>query len=299
MIVKTVRIIRASGPDRDQLLDSRIKEIESSGIKVLYTDVRPDPNWPYCSSSIPDRSRSLNEALIEEGSDAVWWARGGYGASELLEHIPWKKVLKAKSKPIIGCSDACAAQSALYATTGRPSIHAPMPANSLWNQQSEEDTKALLAMLKTGTWAGGFTITGPDKMFEGAIFGGNLAVLTSLIGTPYLPKTLNGFILLFEDIAENPGRVMRMLNQWKQSGLLNGVRAVILGSFKDLGGGLPDSSPVLFDEIKRRFALPFYVTTSFGHVSPNYSFVIGAKGKIDGNQFSWSYAPPEDTKPIS
>jgi muramoyltetrapeptide carboxypeptidase len=284
---KTLRIIKAASLDREGLLRSRLEEIRAQGIDIQFTDIPPDPSWPYCAGTIADRSKALNDALLDDSCDGVWWARGGYGTSELLALVPWSSVKQAKPKPIIGFSDACAAQSALYVMTARQSIHGAMPATSTWNQNTKDDINQLLGFIKGESTSGEFEVSGSTSCLEGTVFGGNLAVLSSLIGTPYLPKSFRNHILLFEDIAENPGRVIRMLNQWKQSGLFAGVAAIILGSFTGLGGDLPDNSTVLIHEARKRFDIPIFNTTCFGHVSPNFHFVIGSQGKITNGKFRW------------
>ena len=114
MDVRTIRIIKASSLGREGLLGSRVRELEAAGFKILFDDITPDSAWSWTAGTIEDRSKALNEALLEDSSDAVLWARGGYGASDLLDLVPWNEVSRAKAKPIIGFSDVCAAQSALY-----------------------------------------------------------------------------------------------------------------------------------------------------------------------------------------
>lgn len=291
MDVRTIRIIKASSLDREGLLASRIKELESAGFKVIFRDLTPNKDWTWTAGSVAERSEALNTALLEEESDAVMWARGGYGASDLLDLVPWEQVAKAKAKPIIGFSDVCAAQSALYTLTKRPSIHGPMPATATWKKSGSQDVDDLVSILRgqksTGSIEASPVGTSPDRA-EGFLFGGCLSVLTSLIGTRYLPKNLAGHVLYFEDIGENPGRVIRMLNQWKHAGLLSGVKGLILGTFTDLGGGLPDSAPVLLDEVYSRYKLPTFASRDFGHVSPNSPIVMGAQGIIRNGKLTWT-----------
>ena len=132
MNVKSIRIIKASSLDREGLLPLRVKELEALGLEILFDEITANVDWSWTAGSIEDRSKALNNALLEPNSDAVMWARGGYGASDLLDLVPWEKVKKAKNKPIIGFSDVCSAQSALYTKTGRLSIHGPMPATTTW-----------------------------------------------------------------------------------------------------------------------------------------------------------------------
>lgn len=290
MPVQTIRIIKASSPDREGYLPARIQELEAAGFEILFDDLIAESTWPYCAASVQDRAKALTHALLEDQSDAVMWARGGYGASELLPLIPWDKVQAVKPKPIIGFSDTVAAQSALYNLTKRTSLHGPMPATVTWKQNGTSDVDTMISYLKGELHTSGFAVSAQNfaEAVEGTLFGGCLAVLTSLIGTPYLPKSFAGHILLFEDIGENPGRVVRCLNQWQQAGLFAGVSAVVFGAFIQLGGNLPDNSPVLFEELRRRFAVPIFTTAAFGHLSPNAPFETGAKAVINNGRLTWT-----------
>ena len=291
MDVGTIRIIKVSSPDREGLLAARIKELESHGFKVLFDEIPANDPWTWTAGSLLDRSKALNNALLESESDAVMWARGGYGASDLLDFIPWDAIKKAKPKPVIGFSDVCAMQAALYSKTGRLSIHGPMPATVTWKKSGASDIDQLVAVLKGKASQGAIkvqSVLGAEDGVSGVLFGGCLSVLTALIGTPYLPKSLKGHLLYFEDIGENPGRVVRMLNQWHQSGLLHGVPGMVLGVFKDLGGELPDSAPILLEEIARRYKIPTFASPDFGHISPNQPLVMGASAEIKNHILIWS-----------
>jgi muramoyltetrapeptide carboxypeptidase len=291
MDVRTIRIIKASSLDRDGLLTGRIRELEAAGFKVIFEDLAPNRDWTWTAGSVGARSAALNQAFLEEESDAVMWARGGYGASDLLDLVPWDQVAKAKIKPIIGFSDVCAVQSALYAITGRQSVHAPMPATTTWKKSGDSDVNELFTLLRGQKGSGSLTATpvgASTAKAEGFLFGGCLSVLTSLIGTRYLPKTLAGHILYFEDIGENPGRIIRMLNQWQQAGLFKGVKGLLLGAFTDLGGDLPDSAPVLLNEVFERYKLPTFASNDFGHIAPNLPIVLGSQGIIRNGKLTWT-----------
>lgn len=306
MHVKTIRIVKGSSPDRESMLPKRIAELEAAGFQILYDDLMPDPRWPYCAASVDDRMKAVMQAFVEPESDAVMWARGGYGASELLPYMPWSDMRMLKPKVLVGFSDVCAFHSAMYVLLGQPSIHGPMPATVTWKQNGTHDVEQLIALLKGETTTGSFETVfvrgafgGAPSAIEGILFGGSLAVLTALIGTPYLPTSFKDHILLFEDITENPGRVMRALNQWQQSGRLAGVKAIVLGAFTGLGGSLPDDAPMLQEEIARRFSIPVFKTTAFGHISPNIPFVVGSQARLTSTHLHWSLPSSPTSQTLS
>jgi muramoyltetrapeptide carboxypeptidase len=283
----TIRIIFPSSIPRENILAQRVKELEAQGFKVLGDHPPPYPAWPYASQSIEWRSKALMDALLEDESQILLCARGGYGASDLLPHLDWQRLKTAKPKILVGFSDISALHAAFYTFLNWKSIHGPMPLTSQWSIE-KQDVKQLLAMLKSGCKDGSIDLDqgfpANDAHINGKLFGGCLAVLTNLIGTPYFPA-FDDTILFLEDIAENPGKIVRYLNQWVQSRSLRGVRAIVLGTFKDLG--YDKGVPGLATELRKRIPLPFFVTTKLGHDGNNFPLLNGASCSINNLQLTW------------
>lgn len=289
----TVRIIRPSSRESGNLLINRIKEFEARGMRVLYDETLPDPSWPFCSSKIESRLAALTNALTEKQSQIVWCARGGYGASDLIADLPWEKLLTQKPKLVIGFSDASALHAALYAKLQWPGLHAPMPATALWAQDGKTaDIEVLYKFLERTQHQSEISVAavGDQKTpasIEGILFGGCMSVLSSLIGTPYFPKSLKDHIVFWEDTGENPGRLMRGLNQWLQSGALNGVKAIVLGTFRDCVAENQSVDLHIYQQFAKRLKIPVYKSKQFGHVSPNFPLMIGAKARLSQGQLIW------------
>lgn len=295
-----LRIIRPSSREQNDLLSPRIAELEAAGFQVRYDDLPPDPHWAYTSSTVAERAKALEAALTEDSTDVVMAARGGYGASDLLASLDWKKLGSAKPKLLVGFSDISALHSALYARLGWPGLHAPMPATTLWKKNGAEDVAALLANL--GRFLGGGETSGslpltrvsrnaPAKI-DGTLFGGCFTVLTNLIGTPFFPTSLAGHVLFFEDTSEHPGRLMRAFNQWRYSGALTGVRAIVLGSLRALGEKITDDAPFVYARFADQTTIPVFSTPLFGHTSPNFPLMVGAAAEIDGDRLTWRLRSP-------
>jgi muramoyltetrapeptide carboxypeptidase len=126
------------------------------------------------------------------------------------------------------------------------------------------------------------------------LFGGCFTVLSNLIGTGYLPEQFSDTILFIEDTDENPGRLLRLMNQWRFAGLLEGINAIVVGHLRNC---LVDSSRLgqdVLHEIHIRTRLPVFATDDFGHVRPNYPLMIGADAELSSDYLRWNYA----TKPI-
>jgi len=297
---QTIRIIRPSSREKDSLVTKKIASLENEGFRVLYDDIPKTSGPEWTSNSIEVRAKELNDALLEEDNDYILCARGGYGASDLLPFIDWKNLKGRKEKTLIGFSDICSLQSSLYSILGWKSIHGPMPATSYWNMDNRRDDIELLfdcingqrdhfeLPLDRNISQPGIASGGDGKSeISGWIFGGCFSVLTNLIGTRYFPASLKDAILVIEDVSENPARLMRFLNQWKQAGLLDGVKALVIGKLLDPDDediGLKDS---LEFEFSSRTQLPTFTTKTFGHLCPNYPIKIGASAKISDKKLTW------------
>lgn len=287
----TLRIIRPSSYEKNNELPIRIKELEGLGIKVLHDAPLRDRNtYPFTAGSIDERLAALVGAVCESESDAVLCARGGFGASDLLPLIPWELMKEQKPKFIVGFSDISALHSGFFAKLGWPGIHGPMPGGEYWDLKTRgADIRALLDILtepknrcqKIEVRALPNTSPRPERL-EGWLFGGCLSVLTNLIGTPYLPSSLAGAILFFEDVGEHPGRLLRHLNQWVQAGKLKGVRAIVLGQFIDCKHNNLEWNERMTEEFAKRTAIPVFKSELFGHGFPNFPLLIGAKAEISG-----------------
>ncbi len=291
-----LRIIRPSSREQNDLLQPRVGELRALGFDVAYEDLPADAAWAYTSGTRQDRARALESALCESSSDVVVAARGGYGASDLLVELDWAKLKRSKPKLIVGFSDVSALHSACYAQLGWPGLHAPMPATTLWHKDGQhDDIDALLANL-TKFHNGGETtgslplsVVTPDapNRLDGTLFGGCFTVLTNLIGTPYFPKSLAGHVVFIEDTDEHPARLMRAFNQWIQSGVLTGAKAIVVGYLRNLGEKIPDCAPFVYQQFAARTPTPVYSTPLFGHTTPNFPLMVGATAAIENQRLSW------------
>ena len=124
------------------------------------------------------------------------------------------------------------------------------------------------------------------EKIEGKIFGGCFSVLTNLIGTPFMP-ILDKHILFLEDIAENPGKIMRYFDQWLYSGILKNVKAIVVGSLESC-----DSEEISYQDIVERLQsktkIPVFYTKEFGHGIPNYPLGYGSHATIENGELTWT-----------
>jgi muramoyltetrapeptide carboxypeptidase len=234
------------------------------------------------------------------GADVALISRGGYGLSRILPVIDYKAVAKAiaRGTRFVGMSDFTAFQMAVLAKTGSVSWAGPALGEDFGTEAAPDDIMAacfddLITGQGEGTgWqlpknamysiADGARNSGATATFDiknAVLWGGNLALLASLVGTPYLP-VVKGGILFIEDVAEHPYRVERMLAQLLHAGVLARQKAVIFGQFTryklvahDKGFKLPVVVAWLQSQIKARVltGLPF------GHVATKVLLPVGVK----------------------
>ena len=229
---------------------------------------------------------------IAEAAPSVAMAcRGGYGLTRLLDRIDWPLLARSVDRGTrwVGHSDFTALQLGLLAHTGARSWHGPMAADDFGRSDADggvdEVTRDCFAEAMSGELeAVGFrTEAGFDGLAaRGLLWGGNLSMLQSLLGTPHFPKVRGG-ILFVEDVAEHPYRVERALLQLQQSGVLARQKAVLLGQFSGWRKSPLDRGYTLRSMVAQlRSVCPVPVLTGlpFGHVPTKVSLPVGARVQL-------------------
>lgn len=232
-----------------------------------------------------DRARDLTEALWDPSVDVVLAARGGYGAMRLLPHVDWARLARVAPKPVVGFSDITAVHHAL-ARIGWPSLHGPN-AHSRWDGTTG---RALLAWFRDQTIMVGDgpleSLTAvPDRPLTAPWHGGNLALVSALVGTPYQPHWA-GSVLYLEDVHEKPYRIDRMLQQLKLAGILSQVQGVVFGEAVFDGPPKTDEVRHLVRSVANEVGIPAWWGLRSGHSEPmlpvpfGVSLTIGRDGVV-------------------
>lgn len=238
-----------------------------------------------------ERLEDLNSlARLTTPNTIVLSVRGGYGASRLLADIDWQAlVARQQHDPLLICghSDFTAIQCGLLAqgnviTFSGPMLVANFGADELNAFTEHHFWLALRNKTFTIEWQG----EGPTCQTEGTLWGGNLAMLISLIGTPWMPKIENG-ILVLEDINEHPFRVERMLLQLYHARILPRQKAIILGSFSgstpnDYDAGYNLESVYAF--LRSRLSIPLITGLDFGHEQRTVTLPLGAHAILNNTR---------------
>jgi len=234
----------------------------------------------YLAGSDEHRLRELQTALANPKLDAIIAARGGYGATRIAPLIAAGDVRK-RSPLLVGFSDITALH-ALWAHAGVSSLHAGMVA--ALGHASDAQLERFCAALEDRfpERHDGLTTLAPG-VAEGILLGGNLAVLSALIGTSLFPP-LHDAVLFIEDVGERPYRVDRMLTTWRHAGVLRGVRGIVVGAFEQ---GEAGADGVTLDDVLRErlhdLAIPVVAGFPAGHIDDNHELPFGRRVTLDAS----------------
>lgn len=277
----TVLIISPAGRVLDENIDNAILTLENWGLKVELSASAKKEHHNF-SGTKDERQSDLQWALDHPSAKAIFASRGGYGAIQLLDGINWNNFLKSP-KLLIGYSDICNLHAQINKAS-TPSLHALMP-NSFPPLGKQN---ASLTTLKSALFDENYTVEwnnmigGKDQEIEGEIAGGNLSILYSLQGTKYAPNYTDK-ILFIEDLCEYKYHIDRMMHNLKYSGVLQEVKAIIVGDFTDIkDNDKPFGKTV--EEIILDAASGCNTSVLFGlqtgHDTPTIALPFGRKAKL-------------------
>ena len=237
---QTVAIVAPASVTYESLqLQLALEALQAMGLKAKVGDHVMD-RFGYLAGQDRDRAADINAAFIDPEVDAIFALRGGWGASRLLPFIDFDAI-RENPKVILGYSDITSLLNAIYAKAGVVSFHGPN-LMSRWNEFTYQSMREVLFEAKSARYSNPIDLDGelvvrknriqtivPGRA-EGHLIGGNLTLMTALLGTPYLPKFDNA-ILFLEDVGEAIYRVDRMLTQLRLSGHLQKVSGIVFGHF--------------------------------------------------------------------
>lgn len=299
----TVRVVAPSGPVPPEPLEAGLAVLRDVfGLRVslgagvsaeLAAEPSTAPRGPvavsgpapvsgpdrYLAGTDASRARSLIEAIDDPEVDAIWCARGGYGASRLLPRVD--EALARLRKPLIGFSDVTALHCAA-ARHGVVTFHAPVVIQLGRLDAGSIDTARALLGGEVG--AGGLLLRVGSPLRGGAavgpLIGGNLAMLASLCGTPWAPD-LAGRVVFLEDIGEAAYRVDRMVWQLRAAAGLDHAAALIVGDFNGVTDPEPDWTRTIWEELARDLPCPVVLGAPVGHGTSNHALPIGSRVRLD------------------
>ncbi|HSC00619.1 MAG TPA: LD-carboxypeptidase [Burkholderiaceae bacterium] len=229
--------------------------------------------------------------VADSGASIAMACRGGYGMTRLLDAIDWKRIARSAARGTrwVGYSDMTALQMGLLAHRGAPSWAGPMAADDFGRADAEggvDDVTCdcFVEAMSGALHAVGFrTEAGFDGVHaKGVLWGGNLAMLCSLLGTPHFPRVKGG-ILFVEDVNEHPYRVERCLLQLHQAGVLAQQKAVLLGAISDYRASPLDRGYTLRSAVAHLRSVmraPLLSGFPFGHVRTKVTVPLGVRVEL-------------------
>jgi muramoyltetrapeptide carboxypeptidase len=288
----------SAAPNQPERIRFAIDTVESLGFKVKPGAHLYDRDG-YLAGGDAARGADLNAMFADDGVDAIWCVRGGYGASRILPALDYA-LMQQKPKALIGYSDITALHMAIHRHAGLVTFHGPVAFRAF--------TPYSLGELKRVLWTGETPVRlGGPPPFErtegrvdwenrvatlvpgkarGRLLGGNLCLMSHLCGTPYFPD-LRGAILFLEDVEEAYYRIDRMLTQLWLSGALAGVAGVAFGKFTncDPSAFFLQNRPLedILAERCRALGVPAVSGIMVGHIEDQTTLPVGCLAELDAD----------------
>jgi len=254
--------------------------------------------YGYLAGTDKARAADVNSMYADPNVDAIITLRGGWGCNRILDLIDYKTIAK-NPKIIMGYSDITSLLLAFYAKASLVTFHGPVGI-STWNKYSTDYVKRLLFEGQS------FTMTNPtDKgdnltqvknriltinggQARGKLLGGNLSVLTAMVGSDYMPDFKNN-ILFLEEVGEDIYRVDRMLTQLKLAGILDDISGFVFGKCSSCDSGESYGSLTLeevLDDHIRSLGIPAWFGSMIGHIEDKFTIPLGIEAEIDADKGS-------------
>lgn len=282
----TVGLIAPASTVNSEDIATAQRNIADLGLKVKLGKHILD-RYGYLAGKDRDRAFDLNSMFADPSVKAIIAMRGGWGCNRLL---PWLNYTNIRNHPkiLLGYSDITSLLLAINARSRLITFHGPV-ATSTWNQFTVDYFRRILFNSEALTMQNHspgevkIEIITPGKA-RGKLVGGNLSVLSAMIGSMYLP-TWHNSILFIEEISEDVYRVDRMLTQLKNAGILNQIAGFIFAQCTDCSvGDAPNFTlmQVLQDHI-RPLNIPAWYGSMIGHIKNKFTVPVGLPVEIDAS----------------
>jgi muramoyltetrapeptide carboxypeptidase len=277
-----------------------IERIQALGLKVKLGKSIYQRHG-YFAGTDQERANDINQLFADKNVKAIIAIRGGWGSNRILSLLNYK-LIKNNPKIIMGYSDITSLLLAINSKTGMVVFHGPMAALP-WTKFTTKYVKDILFNADKVAFSN--PVEEEDDLIHtknrfvtirkgratGKILGGSLTLLTSLLGTKYLPR-FNGAILFVEDVDEDIYRIDRMMTQLKNAGVLDKIAGFVFGKCTNCGLGVSGNGAVVatygsltFQQIMEQHILPLNIPAWYGsmigHDSKIFTIPEGAMVSID------------------
>lgn len=300
-----VGLVAPSGVVTDATIERCVRNLEALGFSVK-TSANIRKGWGGYAGTVKERVDDLHAMFADREVTGLWVARGGSGASALLPHLDYGFIAK-NPKILVGYSDITALHLAIQHHAGLVTFHGPGAGATqgeyslihqyamLMSPQASYRMEGSAVNLERGERESAFKrVTWKNGVAEGRITGGNLSVLTALIGTPFAP-VIRDSLLCLEDVSEAPYRIDRMLTHLHQSLGLATIAGAALGVFSRCEPRDNEPSLTLREVLDQHFAtsaVPAAYGLSFGHIAENLTLPFGIRARMDAGDGSITLLEP-------
>ncbi|MEO5894202.1 MAG: LD-carboxypeptidase [Vicinamibacterales bacterium] len=260
----------------------------------------------YLAGDDKDRADDINKFFADDSVRAVLPIRGGWGSARVLPYLNFD-VIRKNPKILLGYSDITALLLAIHAKTGMITFHGPNGMGR-WDSWSLEYVKRVLFNVESMTMENPHALSDKNSLVQienrirtitpgtarGPLLGGNLTVLTTILGSPYVPSW-DGAILFCEDVGEDLYRIDRMFTQLKLVGALEKIRGFVFGTCSECGPGEGFASLTLeeiFNDHIKPLRVPAWSGAMIGHDTPQWTLPVGAEVEIDASKGTISMIAP-------
>ncbi len=260
--------------------------IEEQGYEV-YIHPQTTAHLNQSAGSAEEKANALNDLFADPDIKLIMGARGGNRASTMLDKIDFD-LIKKNPKIIIGYSDITFLLNSIYQKTGLVTFHGPL-FRELPTHPNFDDMINVLSGQNGNIDLSNCTPL-KDGDMNGTLIGGNLSVIQALIGTPYMPS-LDGAVLILEDVADHISRYDRMLCQFKNAGLLNKLSGIIVGDFTNTKDSETNPFGFTLEDIllehTQGMDFPILMNAPFGHGDQLCTLPIGAEITLKNGTLSF------------
>lgn len=275
-----VRIVAPAGPFDPEPFEKGLAVLRAHGLVPRYGRGLSS-RARYLAGSDERRLAEWNEALADKDARAIWAARGGYGTMRILDRID-PRALARNPRFVVGFSDLTAIHAVLN-RAGLVTVHGPVV-----TQLGRATAPAVRRLFDLVL---GRRAPAPFRRLrrvrpghaEGPLYGGNLTLLAHLAGTAYLPS-LEGAVLLVEDIAESPYRLDRAFQSLRLAGVLDGIAGVVIGHLTRCDDDKGGKGRKVLEDLFGSLGVPVVSGAPVGHEDDNHAVLLGAPVRLDATK---------------
>jgi muramoyltetrapeptide carboxypeptidase len=290
----TIGLIAPGGHTNDEAIEKAVVKIEQLGFRVRQGVNLRAVHGNY-GGSVQQRRDDLHAMFLDKDIKAIWCIRGGSGCISLLASLDYK-LIRANPKILLGYSDITALHLAIFRHAGLVTFHGPVASSG----SSDYSTMHMLAVLMEPEPV--YTIpmalenkvraqdqphytirTATPGRASGPLMGGNLSLVSALMGTPYAADFRKA-ILFLEDVNEEPYRIDRWMTQLDLAVGFKNAAAVMIGICENCGPKDDEMSLTLdetLDQHLKPLAIPAVSGYSFGHIRNQFTMPMGVMARLD------------------